>query len=237
MEERVKLSGRTALITGAAGALGNVIARRFAREGASLSLPVRTPEQGASLQKIPGLSAGQVYVGTTDLADEASVQAFVVQTLSKFRTIDILVNAAGGYAGGRLVEDVSVDEWDRLMNMNLKTTFLLSRAVLAGMKERNAGRIITIAAAGALAPAAKRGPYQVSKRAVITLTETIAEETKGTGITANAIAPSIILTEANRLSMPDPDSSRWVPPEEIAGLILYLCTDEARSITGNTIKM
>jgi len=233
----VKLSGRTALITGAAGALGNVIARRFAREGASLSLPVRTPEQGASLQKIPGLSAGQVYVGTTDLADEASVQAFVVQTLSKFRTIDILVNAAGGYAGGRLVEDVSVDEWDRLMNMNLKTTFLLSRAVLAGMKERNAGRIITIAAAGALAPAAKRGPYQVSKRAVITLTETIAEETKGTGITANAIAPSIILTEANRLSMPDPDSSRWVPPEEIAGLILYLCTDEARSITGNTIKM
>jgi NAD(P)-dependent dehydrogenase (short-subunit alcohol dehydrogenase family) len=108
---------------------------------------------------------------------------------------------------------------------------------LPSMRDRGFGRIITIGAMPALKPTAKRGPYQVSKRAVITLTESIAEEVKGTGITANAIVPSTIITPENVESMPDADRSKWVSPEEIVALAAFLCTPEARSVNGNTIKI
>jgi NAD(P)-dependent dehydrogenase (short-subunit alcohol dehydrogenase family) len=105
------------------------------------------------------------------------------------------------------------------------------------MRERSFGRIITIGAMPALRPTAKRGPYQISKRALITLTETVAEEVKGSGITANCIIPSTILTQDNVESMPDADRSKWVTPEEIVALAAYLCTADARSVNGNAIKI
>jgi NAD(P)-dependent dehydrogenase (short-subunit alcohol dehydrogenase family) len=233
----MEFPGRTVLVTGSAGALGNVIARRFAENGANLALPVRTAEQQHALAASFTLPAIRLLVGVAELTEETRVRGFVAEAVSKFRSVDILVNAAGGYAGGQLIEDVAVDEWDKLLNINLKTAFMMCSAVLPLMRQQRFGRIINIAAMTALTPGARRGPYQVSKRGVITLTEAIAEETKGTGITANAIAPSTILTAANRQSMPDADTSRWVPPEEIAELVLHLCSDAARSITGNTIKM
>jgi NAD(P)-dependent dehydrogenase (short-subunit alcohol dehydrogenase family) len=110
-------------------------------------------------------------------------------------------------------------------------------AVLPLMRAANSGRIISVAAMTALSPASSRGAYAIAKRGVVTLTETIAEEVKGTGITANAIAPSIILTPANRSSIPRGDTSRWVTPEEIAALILFLCSENARSISGNVVKV
>jgi NAD(P)-dependent dehydrogenase (short-subunit alcohol dehydrogenase family) len=157
--------------------------------------------------------------------------------MEKFGSIDFLINTAGGYIGGKQIEDVTVEEWDGIMNLNLKATFLACRGALRVMREKHFGRIVNIAAMTALTPAARKGPYAVSKRGVITLTETIAEEVRGTGITANAIAPSTILTEANKQSMPKADVSKWVTPEEIARLILYLCSDEARSISGNVFKI
>jgi NAD(P)-dependent dehydrogenase (short-subunit alcohol dehydrogenase family) len=228
---------RTALITGAAGALGGVIAHRFAENGAHLALPVRTAEQQGALAASFALPPGRLFVGVAELTDDTSVRRFVEAAVSKFRSVDYLVNTAGGYAGGRLIEDVGVDEWDKLLNTNLKTVFIMCSAVLPQMRQQRFGRIINIAAMAALIPGARRGPYQVSKRGVITLTETIAEETRGTGITANAIAPSTILTSANKQSMPDADTSRWVLPEDIAGLVLHLCSDEARSVTGTTVRM
>jgi len=99
------------------------------------------------------------------------------------------------------------------------------------------GRIVNIAAMPALLPAPRRGAYTVSKAGIVTLTEVIHQEVKGSAITVNAIAPSILLTEANRASMPGADTSKWVPLSEVASLILYLCSDEARSVSGNTIRI
>jgi NAD(P)-dependent dehydrogenase (short-subunit alcohol dehydrogenase family) len=123
------------------------------------------------------------------------------------------------------------------MDLNLMGAFRMCRAVLPLMRERGFGRIITIGAMAALRPTAKRGPYQVSKRALITLTETIAEEVKGSGITANAIVPSTILTPDNLQSMPDADHAKWVTPGEIADLVRFLCQVETRSVNGNAIKI
>jgi NAD(P)-dependent dehydrogenase (short-subunit alcohol dehydrogenase family) len=105
------------------------------------------------------------------------------------------------------------------------------------MKARKFGRIVSIAASAALSAGPKRIPYAVSKAGVATLTRDLATELKGTGVTVNAIAPSIILTEANRKAMPRADTSAWVPPEEIASVIEFLCSREARSISGNILMM
>ncbi len=231
----MSFTGKTALITGGAGALGGAVARAFAAAGANLVLPVRSEDQRGPVVSSFALPDARISVSAADLADERAVNRLVAEANAKFHSVDILVNCAGGYAGGKTIDEVTVDEWNSLITLNLTTTFLTCRAVLPLMKQRNFGRIVNIAAGSALSPGARRGPYQVSKRGVITLTETIAEETRGTGITANVIAPTIILTPANRASMPDADTSRWVPPERIAGMIIALCGDTG--VSGNVVRM
>ncbi|MEO8169085.1 MAG: SDR family oxidoreductase, partial [bacterium] len=179
----------------------------------------------------------KLFTAQADLTAEADVRSFVALVQKQFGAVDCLINLAGGYAGGNTIAEVSLDEWESMMSLNLRTTFLMCREVLKSMLARKAGRIINISAMPAILSGAKKGPYAISKRAVISLTEIIADEVKGSGITANAIAPSIILTDANKTSMPAADVQKWVTPEEIAGVILFLCSDEARSINGNTIKV
>ena len=173
----------------------------------------------------------------SDITAESGAASFVRETAENWGGVGILVNCAGGYAGGEKIGEVSASTFEEMLSSNLRSAFLMSSAVLPHMRAAKWGRIISIAAMAALSPAASRGAYAIAKRGVVTLTETIAEEVKGSGITANAIAPSIIVTPANRASMPSADISRWVTPEEIASLVLFLCSDEARSISGNVLKV
>ncbi len=226
---------RTAIVTGGTGALGSVVARKLAEHNVSLALPVRQQSSVAELHRIFPLE--KVFAAVADLEDESEVNSFVAGTLKHFGTVEVLVNLAGGYAGGNPIERVTVDEWEGMMNLNLRTVFLTCRAVLPIMRQQSYGRIVNIAAMPALTSGANKGPYAISKRGVISLTETIADETKGTGITANALTPSIILTEANKKSMPGADFSKWVTPEDIAEMIVSLISRHARSISGNVIKM
>jgi NAD(P)-dependent dehydrogenase (short-subunit alcohol dehydrogenase family) len=173
----------------------------------------------------------------SDITTESGAASFVRECAELWGGVGILVNCAGGYAGGEKIGDVSVAVLEEMLTANLRTAFLMSGAVLPLMRVAKRGRIISIAAMAALSPAASRGAYAIAKRGVVTLIETIAEEVKGTGITANAIAPSIVLTPANRASMPSADTSHWVTPEEIASLVLFLCSEDARSISGNVLKV
>ena len=227
----MKFQDKVAIVTGGTGALGSAIVQLFLDEGAAVAIPVhrRHTYDSPRLQRLLPVPA--------DLISREDVDAFVEKVLGEWRDIDILIHTVGGYAGGKTVEEVTEEEWDRLMDINLKSAFLICRAVLPSMRRRNSGRIITIGAMAALRPTAKRGPYQISKRALIALTDTIAEEVKGSGITANAIIPSTVLTPENIESMPDADHSKWVPPGEIAKLAAYLCLPEARSVNGNAIKI
>ena len=229
--------GRVAVVTGGKGALGSALVRYFQTEGAAVAIPYRgTGAKLPSSQELQS-AAGQTFFREVDLASEKSVRAFFREVEVHLGPVDFLVNGAGGYVGGSPVEEVTLEEWEEMMESNLKSAFLTCKSVLSRMKERCGGRIINIAAMAALSPVSGRAPYAISKRGVITLTETIAAEVKGTGVTANAIAPSIILTDSNRASMPDADRSKWVTPEEIAALVGYLCSDDARSISGNVIKI
>jgi NAD(P)-dependent dehydrogenase (short-subunit alcohol dehydrogenase family) len=233
----MKFSGKSAIVTGGTGALGSACVEHFLDAGLNVAIPYTSEKSLAITVTRFARSSGKVFAFRADLTAEDHVEAFLAQVTAKFGTIDYLVNTAGGYAGGRTIDEVTLDEWENIMRLNVRTAFLVCRGALRSMRKQGFGRIVNIAAMPGLLPSAKKGPYAVSKRAVITLTETIAEETRGTGITANAIAPSIIMTEANRQSMPDADFSTWVTPEEIARLILYVCSDEARSMSGNTMKI
>lgn len=228
---------KTAIITGGTGALGRVIAEQFFDLGARIAIPYHSDKSLASIPKKISAAKDKTQFTKTDLTGESQVQSFVDRVVRNFGTIDYLINTAGGYSGGNSVDEVTIDEFDDMLNLNLRTTFLVCRSVLKVMRKRGEGRIVNIAAMPAVTPSAKKGPYAISKRGVITLTETIAEEVKASGITANAIAPSIILTEGNRKSMPNADFKKWVTPEEIAHLTIFLCSDESRSVNGNVIKI
>lgn len=232
----MNLTGKTAVITGATGALGSVLVKHFLGLGATVGAPY-TSEKSRNVLTNISTSGKQLLTARADLTSETETYQFVEKVIVTFGRIDILINAAGGYAGGKLLEESSVSEFEDLYKMNFMTALLMCRAALPLMRKQASGRIVNIAAMPAMSPKSRMGPYAVSKRAVITLTETLAEEVKGTGVTVNAVAPSIILTEANRLSMPDADFSKWVTPLEIAQLITYLSSEEARAVNGNVIKI
>ena len=229
------LAGKIAIVTGGTGGLGRVVVRGLLDAEATVLIPHREKEgEDPVLRGLQSLSP-RIVAYAADLTVEGEVERLIDSVLRRAGRIDILVHAAGAYAGGDRVEETPAAVWDRMMALNLRTAFLVCRGVLPSMRKHGFGRIITIGAMPAVRPSPKRAAYAVSKRGVITLTEVIAEEVKGTGITANAIAPGTILTDANR--EPDADTSSWVTPQEITRLILYLCSDDARLINGTTIRM
>ena len=232
----MKFQEKTAVVTGGTGALGSRVAEFLFAEGASIAIPYTSEKSLANIPKSLSTKPDRLLAVKTDLTDEKQVKNFLEEVVNRFQSIDIAVNAAGGYFGGKMIEETTVEDMQGILNLNFMTTFLVCRGVLQVMRKQNSGRIVNIAAMPALVPSAKKGPYAISKRAVVTLTETIAEEVKGTGITINAIAPSTIVTEANKQSMPRADFTKWVSPEEIARLIGYLCSDDARSVSGNVVK-
>ena len=235
MPERFK--GKVAFITGGTGAVGRVVAEAFHSEGASLALTYLDERGVAKLPTALKDKTRRVISLKTNLTDEQQVQVAFGQAVEKFGTIDFLLNIAGGYMAKTPVADLELKDWDHMMDMNLKSAFLCSREALKVMLKRGTGRIINISALAGLGPSAGRGAYGISKAGVATLTRIVADEVKGTGITANAIAPSLVATEANIQSSPGEDYSKWVKPTEIADLILYLCSDSARSINGAVINM
>ncbi len=223
-----RFKGQAAIVTGGGGALGRVIVASLLAEGANVAVPYR--------REVLGLP-GEVFMRKADVSVKEDVGAFVDAVGEKFGPPRILINAAGGYSGGRTVDQLDVEEWDRMLAINLRSVFLMSRATLPLMLSAGAGRIISISAMPAIRPSAGRSAYAVAKQGVNTLTEVMADEVKGKGVTVNAIAPGIIATGANRASMPDADTSAWVTPEEIAGVALFLCSDDARFVSGNVIRM
>ena len=231
------LCDRVVLITGATGALGSAVAREFAQTEARLALSGRSEEKLAQLVDEIGLPAERVFNATADVTQADGVRGLVEAVAARFGGVDALLNTVGGWGGGKPVGETNVEQWERMLTLNLRSAFLLSRAVLPGMLESGWGRIVHVSSKTAVAPRARQAGYAVAKMGVITLTEIIAAEVKGRGITANAILPSIIDTPANRKAMPQADPRKWVTSERIAATMHFLCSDAAGSINGARIPI
>jgi NAD(P)-dependent dehydrogenase (short-subunit alcohol dehydrogenase family) len=231
------LVDKVALITGATGGVGPAVAHSMAETGARLVLTARHNEALVELSKELSLPPERCMTQPADLADPGAVQTLVNDTLARFGRVDILIAVAGGWRGGTLVAETSIETLDWLWRTNLLTAFNITRAVLPSMQAQGWGRIVTLAARSALSGQARSGAYAASKAALLALTQSIATETRTQGITANTLLISTADTTANRTAMPTADSSRWVAPKQIAATIRFLCSDEAAAISGAAIPI
>jgi len=231
------VDGRVVIITGATGALGQVVSRVFGEAGAQLALTATRSEALISLGEELALPEDQLLVRAADLTRAAEAQAVVEATIARWGRVDVLLNLAGGWArSGRLAE-VTDAQWDGLLDLNLRTCLNMCRAVLPAMAERGWGRIVNVGARSAVDPGAQQAPYNVAKAGVVALTRSIAADYRRRGVAANVILPSTIDTPANRAAMGEADASRWVKPEELAAAMLFLCSEEGGSLNGAAIPI
>ncbi len=228
------MQGKTIVVTGALGALGSVVAETAAKRGASVALidHARAAPEGFAER----LGANALIVGGVDLTSLAAAEAAMASVKAKFGRIDALLNIAGGFQW-EAVEDGKPETWDRMFALNLKTALNACRAALPHLIKSGAGRIVNVGAQSAAHAASGFGPYAASKSAVHRLTESLADELKLKGVTVNAVLPSIIDTPANRRDMPNADFSRWVAPADLAAVMLFLASDEAKAVTGALIPV
>jgi NAD(P)-dependent dehydrogenase (short-subunit alcohol dehydrogenase family) len=225
---------RVVVITGAFGALGSAVAQAFAATGARLAL-VDVSQPSAELQEQYG-GAGHMLLGGADLADVEGTRKVMAAVAMRFGGIDVLVNVAGGFRWEKIA-DGDIETWDSLYSMNLRSAVVACRSALPAMLERGGGRIINIGAGAAAKAGLGMGAYAASKSGVQRLTEALSEEVKDRNITVNAILPGIIDTPRNRLDMPKADFARWVSPDAIAKVILFLASEDAAAVTGAAIPV
>ena len=230
-------SNRVVLVTGTSGNLGQAVTRAFSAAGANLVLLDRAPDRLSQLFPELAGSSDHLLLGSVDAGDAESVERAVQSALERFGRIDVLANAVGGYRAGLPVHETPPDTWDFMLNLNARTAFILSRAVVPHMLARGSGKIVHVAARAALAGAGKAAAYSASKAATVRLVESLAAELRQENINANCVLPGTIDTPQNRLSMPKADYSRWVPPEAIADVILFLASDAAWAVNGAAVPV
>ena len=233
----MNVEGKVVLITGAAGALGHVVAHRFGDAGARLVLVDNRPDRLAELCNDLKENYGALLIGNTDVTNPRSVGKMVEMVIRERERIDILLNLVGGYRAGPPIHETPPEVWDFLMNLNAKSVFLVAGAVIPHMIEQGGGKIISISAKPALQGTKGHGVYSAAKAAVIRLTEAMSAELKDHNINVNCVLPSIIDTPANRQEMPKADYSKWVSPEALADVLLFLASDASRTIHGAAIPV
>ena len=215
--------GKVALVTGGTGALGSAVVTAMTEAGITIFRESQYDPDSRSMR--------------FDVTDPIAVNGAIQSAIEIHGHLDIVANLVGGWRPQPTLAETSDEELDYFLTLNLKSAFNVSRSAVPGMVENGWGRIINIGAMPGDKGAAFNGAYGISKAGVLVLTETMAEELKGTGVTVNAVIPSTIDTPANREGMPDADFSAWVPLEQVAATIVFLCSDQAASITGERIRV
>lgn len=232
-----RFSGQVALIAGGTGGLGRAISEAFLDEGAKVIVTYQAEEELAQLKQAAGSNAAALRAFKTDVTEPSAVEQLVGDIFSQNARIDILVNTVGAYAGGTNLWELDPKTFDRQLSLNLRSGFVLARAVTPVMLKQKRGSIVNIASKAAVDHAAGASAYVASKAAAVAMMDSLAAEVKGSGVRVNSILPSIIDTEANRKAMPGADHSQWPKPEEIARIILFLCSDGAKLIHGAAIPV
>ncbi len=234
-----ELAGKVAVISGAGGNLGIAVTRLFHMAGIRLALVDLREDTLRQRLREADFDPEQALIGALDLTQKrAAIDEFINRVVAQYGKVDILVNIAGGFRAGGPVHEMDEEIWDFMMNINAKTAFLLSAAVARSMVAGGGGgRIVNIGARAALSGVPTISGYSASKSAVLRLTESMAGELMQYSITVNAVLPSVIDTPQNRKSDPNADHSKWVRPESIAEVILFLVSDSARDISGAAIPV
>ncbi|HWO58355.1 MAG TPA: SDR family oxidoreductase [bacterium] len=232
----IEFNNQIVLVAGGTGGLGRAVSLAFLAAGAEVIVTYRSESEFAALRESapPSVSlAGQ----KVDVTDAAQVGAMVADIVARYGHLDALVNTVGGYSGGATLWETAPDVLEQMLALNLRAGFVLTRAVLPVMIKQRRGALVNIAAKAALDPAARGGVYAASKAAALAMMDALAKEVRGTGVRVNSVLPSTIDTEANRRAMPQANHAKWPKPDEIARVILFLCSDAGRVVHGAAVPV
>jgi len=239
-----KLDGKVAVITGASKGLGKAMALALASAGAKMALVARNSEQLNEAVRAVKEAGGEARAFPADVSEESEVRWLERDVVAAFGRVHILVNNAGINIRKPVVE-FTLDEWNRVLNTNLTSVFLMCRSFVPHMKGEGYGRIINMASTMSHVSLPARSAYSASKTAILGITRALALELASDGITVNAISPGPFATEMNTALMQNPEINqqfiskiplgRWGRVQEVGGLALYLCSEEAGFITGTDV--
>ena len=228
---------RVVIVTGGSGALGQAITQRFLAEGAVVCVPWIVDQERERLAKsVAGDARARLELERCDVADDAAVERLVAALVERHRRLDVVVSAVGGFAMGELAQ-TDRRLWDTMLTLNLTTTYVAARAALPHMLAAGAGRVVAVASRAVVPPAGGFIAYTVAKAGVIAFVQALAAETRGRGVTVNAVLPSTMDTPANRMAMPDVDPKTWVPVDSVAGAIAYLASESSAHVTGSLLAI
>lgn len=236
-DKAMGLNERVFVITGATGGLGRVVAHRLAETGARLVLVSSSAEKLEVLERELNLAEERTLSIAVDLGLPKAAQSVLDAVVARFGRADVLLHFVGGWIGGTPVATVSAEDVSTMLQQHLWTTFYMAQVFGPHLAANGWGRIIIVSSPSAAAPPAKGAPYAIGKSAQEALMLTLAEEYKGTGVTANVLRVRTIDVKHERDTQPSPKTAAWTTPEEIAAAILYLCSDEAGVINGARIPL
>lgn len=224
------MQGRIVLVTGANGGLGRSVTQAFLEAGATV---VGTSRK---IQASEFRSSNFIAIAA-ELSKPESAKNLVDEVVGRLGKMDVVAHTVGGFAGGQSVAETDDETFQRMMDMNLNSTFHILRATIPVLRKTGAGRIVAIGSRAALEPGANVGAYSASKAAMVSLIRTVAAENKDAGMTANAILPGTMDTPSNRAAMPKADFSKWVRTETVAGLVVWLARDAGKDVNGAVIPV
>jgi NAD(P)-dependent dehydrogenase (short-subunit alcohol dehydrogenase family) len=233
----MRFSEQVVLVAGGTGGLGRAVSLAFLEEGAKVVVTYRREEEFGALRGAAGANSSSLAGQRVDVTEETAVKQFIDGILQQYGRLDAMVNTVGGYAGGANLWESEMKVFDQMLMLNLRSGLMLARAVIPAMLKQKRGAIVNVAAKAALEHAGGLAAYAASKASALALMDSLAEELKGTGVRANSILPSIIDTEANRKAIPTANFEKWPKPGDIARVILFLCSDDAKVIHGAAVPV
>jgi NAD(P)-dependent dehydrogenase (short-subunit alcohol dehydrogenase family) len=232
-----RFAGQVVLVAGGTGGLGRAVSSEFLREGATAVVTYVNQPEFDNLRTEAGADESRLDGRAIDATDDRAVQQLVADIIAKYGRLDAAVNCIGGYAAGWKLWEMDPKVLEHMLALNLRSGYTLARAVVPAMLKQGRGAIVNVAAKAAVDHAAESAAYAASKSAAVALIDSLAADLKGTDVRANSILPSIIDTEANRRAMPKADFSKWPKPRDLARVILFLCSNDAKVIRGASIPV
>ncbi len=225
------------LVAGGTGGLGRAVTLAFLKEDARVTVTYRNRDELNALMMLAADKASQIEGYNVDVTDEAEVSKLIDGIIGRHGRLDALVNTVGGYAGGVKLWELDTKVFDQMLALNLRSGYALSRAAVRVMLKQGSGAIVNVAAKAAIDHSAGASAYAASRAAAVAMMDSLAEDLKGSGVRVNSILPSIIDTEANRKAMPGADFAKWPKAEDIARVIVFLCSDDAKAIHGAAVPV
>jgi len=233
----VEFSNQVVLVAGGTGGLGQAVSLAFLQAGARVVVTYRKEAEFAALKRAAGAGTSSLSGYEVDVTDYAAAGKLVDTVLAENRRLDAMVITVGGYAGGLKLWEMDTKVFDQMLALNLRAGYALSRAAIPAMLKQGHGALVNVSSKAAFDHAAGASAYAASKAAALALMDSLAADVKGTGVRVNSVLPSIMDTEANRKAMPGADFAKWPKTEDVARVILFLCSDDAKVVHGAAVPV